>query len=53
MMQHLTGKEVIVLTSETTYRGKLIELSSTELYLQSDEGWIMVPVDKIADIQEA
>ena len=52
-MQHLTGREVIVLTSETTYRGKLVELGEHELYLQADDGWIVVPVEKIADIQEA
>ncbi len=52
-MQNLTGKEVVVYTSETTYTGKLIELGEKELYLQSEEGWIVVPVEKISDIKEA
>ena len=52
-MQHLTGKEVVVHTSETIYRGKLIELGETELYLQSEDGWIVIPVEKIADIKAA
>jgi hypothetical protein len=52
-MQHLTGREVVVHTSETIYRGKLIELGEKELYLQSEDGWIVIPVEKIADIKEA
>ncbi len=52
-MQHLTGKDVVVHTSETIYMGKLIELGEEELYLQSEEGWIVIPVEKIADIKEA
>jgi len=52
-MQHLTGREVVVLTSETTYRGKFIELSENELYLQAEDGWIVIPVEKIAEIKEA
>ena len=52
-MQHLTGREVIVLTSETTYRGKFVELGEHELYLQAEDGWIVIPVEKIAEIKEA
>jgi len=52
-MQHLTGKEVVVLTSETTYKGTLVELGEKELYLQTENGWVLIPVDKIADIKEA
>jgi len=53
MMQHLTGREVIVLTSETIYRGKFVELGEKELHLQTESGWVVIPVDKIADIKEA
>lgn len=52
-MQHLTGREVVVHTIETIYRGTLVELSETELYLQTEQGWVLIPVDKIADIKEA
>ena len=52
-MQHLTGKEVVVLTSETTYKGILVELGEKELYLKTENGWVLIPVDKIADIKEA
>ena len=52
-MQHLTGKEVVVLTTETEYKGTFIELGEKELYIQNEDGWIVIPVDKIAEIKEA
>lgn len=52
-MQHLTGREVVVHTFETMYRGTLVELGEKELYLQTENGWVLIPVDKIADIKEA
>ncbi len=51
-MQELTGKEVYVRTFETVYRGKLIEIGEREVHIQSQTGWIVVPVDKIVDIRE-
>ena len=50
-MQELTGKEVEVITFETVYRGILIEIGSSEVHLQSETGWIVVPVEKIVDIK--
>lgn len=52
-MQELTGKEVEVVTFETIYRGTLVEIGESEVYLQSDTGWIVVPVDKVVEIKEA
>ncbi|NCO82828.1 MAG: hypothetical protein GW872_00550 [Nitrospirae bacterium] len=51
-MQDLIGKEVEVLALETTYKGKLIEIGETEVYLQAESGWIMIPVEKIISITE-
>jgi len=53
MMQELTGSEVEVITFETVYRGILIEVGSGEVHLQSEAGWIVVPVEKIVDIKAA
>jgi len=50
-MQELTGKQVEVITFETIYRGILIEIGSSEVHLQSETGWIVVPVEKIVDIK--
>ena len=52
-MQHLTGRDVVVQTTETINRGKFVELGEKELYLQTENGWVLIPVDKIADIKEA
>ncbi len=52
-MQELTGKEVEVVTFETVYRGILVEIGESEVYLQSDIGWLAVPVEKIVEIKEA
>lgn len=50
-MQELTGREVEVITFETVYRGILIEIGVSEVHIQSETGWIVVPVEKIVDIR--
>ena len=51
-MNDLIGKMVDVITAATTYSGKLVEVNDNEVYLQSDSGWLAIPVDVIADIRE-
>lgn len=51
-MNELIGKRVEVRTFETVYRGVLIEIGETEIHLQSEAGWIIVPVDKVVEIKE-
>ena len=51
-MHNLIGKTVVVETFETTYTGTLIEVGDQEVHLQSDMGWIVVPVERITDIHE-
>jgi hypothetical protein len=51
-MQHLIGKEVEVVTTEIIYRGTLIEIGETDIHLQSESGWIVVPLEKVLDIRE-
>lgn len=50
-MQELIGKEVEVSAEDILYKGVLIEIGETEMYLLSDSGWIVVPVEKIADVR--
>ena len=50
-MQELTGREVEVTTYETVYTGILVEIGEIDVHLQSESGWIIVPVDKIVDIK--
>lgn len=51
-MINLIGKIVVVETQETTYTGKLIEIGEEEVYLESEMGWIVIPVDRVASIRE-
>ena len=50
-MQELIGKKVEVSTFETIYRGTLIEIGEEEVHIQSDSGWIVVPIGKIVAIK--
>jgi ribosome maturation factor RimP len=51
-MMELIGKTVEVGTVETVYIGKLIEVNDEEVYLESESGWVVVPVDRVAYIRE-
>lgn len=51
-MEDLVGKIVDVETPDVTYSGKLIEIGEYEVHLESEMGWIVVPVDKITAIRE-
>lgn len=51
MMHEMIGKEVEVKTMEIIYRGKLVEIGETEINLQSDYGWISIPMEKVADVK--
>ena len=51
-MQNLTGKRVEVITADMVYRGTLVEIGETRVYIKADEGWITVPIDRVIDIRE-
>ncbi len=50
-MIDLIGKLVEVATVEAMYTGKLVEVNEYELHLQSESGWVVVPVDRIAFVR--
>lgn len=50
-MHDLIGKKVEVITGEIIYRGVLIEIADEELHLQSELGWISVPIEKVAEVK--
>ena len=47
-MIDLIGKIVEVGTVETLYIGKLVEINETEVHLETDSGWLVVPVERVA-----
>lgn len=51
-MIDLVGKIVEVETGDMTYTGRLIEIGEDDVYLESESGWIVIPVDRIAFIRE-
>jgi len=52
-MLDLIGKIVIVEAIGTTYKGKLIEIGETEVHLEAESGWLVIPVENIFSIKEA
>jgi len=51
-MLDLVGKIVNVETPDMVYTGKLIEIGEEDVHLESESGWIVVPVDRIINIRE-
>lgn len=51
-MNNLTGKMVVVETHETTYSGRLIEIGEEEVHLETEMGWIVIPVERVTLITE-
>jgi len=47
----LIGKEVEVVADGLLYRGRLIEVSETEVFLQSELGWIQLQVELVTEIK--
>ncbi len=50
-MQELIGKDVEVHTADIVYRGILVEIGESEVHLQSETGWITIPVDRVVEIK--
>ncbi len=51
-MIKLIGKTVMVETAETTYTGKLVEVGEEEVHLESELGWIVIPLERVTTIRE-
>ena len=51
-MLDLVGKIVEVEIGEMSYIGKLIEIGEEEVHLESESGWIVVPIENIIFIKE-
>lgn len=51
-MTELIGKEVEVMANGILYRGVLVEIGETDVYLEAEAGWIVIPVDQVALIRE-
>ena len=50
-MIDLIGKIVEVGTVETLYIGKLIEINETEVHLETDSGWLVIAIERVAFVR--
>lgn len=46
----MIGKDVEVMAGGMAYRGKLIEISETEVFLQGDMGWMQLGIETVTSI---
>lgn len=51
-MTDLRGKYVEVIANGITYGGKLVEIGEEDVYLESESGWIVIPVERVSVIKE-
>jgi hypothetical protein len=52
-MAALIGHEVEAVANGIRYRGKLIEISETEVFIQGEMGWMQLKVDEVTEIKPA
>jgi hypothetical protein len=51
-MIELIGKNVVVEANGIIYRGVLVEINDKEVHLQTEMGWITIPVYNVNNITE-
>jgi len=51
-MIDLVGTMVEVGTVEAVYEGKLVEINDYEIHLESESGWVVIPMDRVAYVKE-
>jgi len=51
-MLDLIGKIVEVTANDITYTGKLVEIGEEEVFIESNSGWIVIPVERVVVIKE-
>ncbi len=50
-MIELIGKRVVVDAFGIQYKGVLVEVTDSEVNLQTETGWVTVPMDAVSDIR--
>lgn len=53
ILQALQGKEVEVVYQGTTYRGKLVGAGENEIYLQTLQEFVTLPMEDVTEVREA
>jgi len=47
----LVNRQVEVLADGIVYRGRLVEMTEAELQLEGESGWIVIGIDRVADVR--
>jgi len=53
ILKELQRKEVIVYSMGVQYKGTLIEVNESEIYLRTQAGWVTIPMDRVSSIKKA
>ncbi len=51
-MIELIGKNVLVEANGITYTGRLVEISETEVHLETELGWVTLMTEHVVNIRE-
>jgi hypothetical protein len=51
-MIELLGEYVEVIANNITYAGKLVEIGEEDVYLESESGWVVIPVERVSIIRK-
>ncbi len=51
-LQMLQGKQVEVVYQGIIYKGKLVGASESEIYLQTLNDWVTLPMEDVTDVRE-
>ncbi|MCG3111272.1 MAG: hypothetical protein MCM46_05545 [Candidatus Manganitrophus sp. SB1] len=52
-LQMLQGKQVEVVYQGIVYKGTLVGASESEVYLQTLNDWVTLPMEDVTDVREA
>lgn len=47
----LVGREVEVIADGISYRGRLVEMGEEDLHLETESGWLTIPIERVARVE--
>lgn len=49
----LVGNNVEVMADGMVYHGRLIEIGETDLHLETEGGWLTIPIERVSSVELA
>ncbi len=50
-VRDLIGKYVEVIANDITYTGRLVEIGEEDVFIETQSGWVVIPVESVAIIK--